>query len=216
MLQDLLMIGIDEAGRGPVIGPLVFCGYTVRADKVGALKKRGVRDSKELSIGKMFELAPELESIAARIFYKEVHPKVIDGKNLGAITLEAFAEFINSSDADEAFIDVPASGNNVEKYVNRLYRMIDVPIKITGANKADKKFPCVSAASICAKVRREQRIAELKKKYGDFGSGYPHDEKTRDFIKQLCIKGSFPEFVRRKWQTLAKIEFSLKQEQFEF
>lgn len=209
-------MGIDEAGRGPVIGPLVFCGFVIAESNVKKLKKLGVRDSKELKIDKMKKLANELEKIAKSILYIEVEPHIIDSRNISFLTFEKFLELINASKAETVYFDAPVPSRLVERYIMKLKQSIDKDVEIIGDIKGDKKFPCVSAASICAKVRREERIAELKKNFGDFGSGYPADEKTRNFLRKLYLSGEFPEIVRKKWQTLKKIEFTERQNRFAF
>lgn len=209
-------MGIDEAGRGPVIGPLVFCGYVLHDSDVKKLKKLGVRDSKELKIEKMKEMVKELEKVARSIIYIEIEPQIIDHKNLSLLTIEKFAELINSSDAERVFFDAPVPSRFVKRYESKLRKLITREVELVGEVKADKKFPCVSAASICAKVRREERITELKEIFGDFGSGYPGDDKTLNFLKQYCLQGKFPEIVRRKWQTLKRIEFLIRQNSFAF
>jgi ribonuclease HII len=209
-------MGIDEAGRGPVIGPMVFCGYVLAESDVKKLKKLGVRDSKELKIDRMKKMAVELEKIAKSIIYIEVEPQVIDCRNIAFLTFEKFLELINSSTADTVYFDAPVPSRFVERYITKLKQAIDKHVEIIGDIKGDKKFPCVSAASICAKVRREERVEELKKNFGDFGSGYPGDEKTINFLRKLCLDGKFPDIVRRKWQTLKKIEFIEKQSRFAF
>ncbi len=209
-------MGIDEAGRGPVIGPLIFCGYVLTESDVKKLKKLGVRDSKELKIDRMIKIADELERIAKSVLYIEVEPQVIDSRSLSLITFEKFLELINSTEVDAVYFDAPVPARFVGKYIMRLKQSINREVEIIGDVRGDKKFPCVSAASICAKVRREARIAELKRDFGDFGSGYPGDEKTRNFLKKLCLNGIFPEIVRKKWQTLKKIEFVEKQQKFAF
>jgi len=216
MHSERLVLGIDEAGRGPVIGPLIFCGYLVQESEIKKLKKLGVRDSKELSIEKMLNISGELEKIARSVLYIEVEPGIIDNKNLNKLTFEKFVELINSTDADAVYFDAPVPARFVGKYILQLKRAVNRDIEIIGDIKGDKKFPCVSAASICAKVRREERIAELKKIFGDFGSGYPGDAKTRDFLRQSCMNGNYPAIVRKKWQTLKKIEFFVRQNSFVF
>lgn len=209
-------MGIDEAGRGPVIGPLVFCGYTIKESRARRLKKIGVRDSKELSIQRMREIFPELERYAENIFYIEVDPALIDSKNLSEITFEKIVELINSSRAEVVYFDAPVPQRFVDKYVSRIKKSIEREVEVIGAIKGDKKFPSVSAASICAKLKREERIEELKKNYGDFGSGYPGDAKTLSFIRECLNNGVLPDILRKKWETLKKIEFLSRQQTFGF
>ncbi|MFW6143734.1 MAG: hypothetical protein ACOC4Z_02345, partial [Patescibacteria group bacterium] len=75
--------------------------------------------------------------------------------------------------------------------------------ELIGENKADENYPIVSAASVLAKVARDQVIEELHKQYGDFGSGYMSDEKTRVFLRDCFAKnGDFPPIIRRKWSSV--------------
>jgi ribonuclease HII len=79
-------------------------------------------------------------------------------------------------------------------------------------HQADAIYPVVSAASIIAKVRRDELIEELKKELGiDFGSGYPSDPKTKEFLIKWGKKhsGKFPEIVRQSWQTVENIREEL-------
>jgi ribonuclease HII len=76
-----------------------------------------------------------------------------------------------------------------------------VKAKITSRHKADKIYPVVSAASIIAKVTRDNEIAALRATYGDFGSGYLTDQKTMSFLKQwLQTHAEYPDFVRKSWK----------------
>jgi len=70
---------------------------------------------------------------------------------------------------------------------------------------ADEEFIEVSAASIVAKVVRDSVIGELKRNYGNFGSGYPSDERTLSWIAEMAREGELPWFVRRSWFTIKRI-----------
>ncbi|WP_457753524.1 ribonuclease HII, partial [Thermococcus sp.] len=83
--------------------------------------------------------------------------------------------------------------------------------KIIAEHKADAKYLPVSAASILAKVTRDKAIEKLKKQYGEIGSGYPSDPRTRKFLEEYYKEhGEFPPIVRKSWKTLRKIEEKLK------
>ncbi|MBU0761453.1 MAG: ribonuclease HII, partial [Candidatus Altiarchaeota archaeon] len=70
-------------------------------------------------------------------------------------------------------------------------------------HKADDKYAEASAASILAKVERDRDIEKLKDIWGDFGSGYPSDPLTQDFIRKLREKGAYPDFIRKSWSTVS-------------
>jgi ribonuclease HII len=79
-------------------------------------------------------------------------------------------------------------------------------VRLVAENKADEKYPVVSAASIIAKVTRDSVIRELHGEYGDFGSGYPSDRRTVNFVIECYARmGGFPEIVRKKWLTVRRL-----------
>ena len=85
--------------------------------------------------------------------------------------------------------------------------MLSAGIRIISEHYADETYPLVSAASIMAKVRRDSEIQKLKDIYGDFGSGYPSDPRTRDFLRRLLSGGEeVPPIVRRTWKTLQRLD----------
>jgi ribonuclease HII len=91
---------------------------------------------------------------------------------------------------------------------------LQFPVQVISEHQADRNYPVVSAASIIAKVERDHTIEELKCNYGDFGSGYMSDPKTKNFLYTLARKrGEYPDFVRRSWKPAksAKAEANNKQ-----
>ncbi len=193
----MLIIGIDEAGRGPVIGPLVIVGFEIPEEKEEELRELGVKDSKLLSPARRKELFMELKRMG-RIYVEEVPPAEIDVVNLNALELRRFRKILLASKADVAFIDA---------FAKDLASKLNVPgKKIIAEHKADKKYPVVSAASIVAKVLRDSAIERLREEYGDFGSGYPSDPKTVKFLKTYYRKyRRFPPFIRKSWTTAKEI-----------
>ncbi|MFH1359194.1 MAG: ribonuclease HII [archaeon] len=199
------VLGIDEAGRGPVIGPLIIAGVMIKEGNEADLGE--VKDSKLLSHGKRMQLDKQ---IRANSDFKviEVSPQEIDkaleSEDLNLNWLEAYkqAEIINELDPDIAIIDCPSTNCSAyEKYLKELLE--DKKIKLIVENKADVNYPTCSAASILAKVRREERISELKQEYGDIGSGYPSDPQTKNFIKNNYKK--HPNIFRKTWSTYKNI-----------
>ena len=207
-------MGIDDAGRGPVIGPLIIVGVVVKGDKVNMLRSLGVKDSKLLSPTRRARLFMYIKQICEKIIIKEISPTEID-KAVFRITfsslnqLEAYymAEIIKEGRPNVVYIDSPDVVPSRFKQIILSYLPEDLRnITIVAENKADKKYAIVSAASIIAKEIREMRIKELKRKYGDFGSGYPSDLRTIEFLRRYYKTNKcFPPIVRESWSTLKKI-----------
>ena len=70
--------GVDDAGRGPVIGPLIIAGVLVEEEKVSELKELGVRDSKTLPAVKREKLAIEISRLVIESHLVELSPKALD------------------------------------------------------------------------------------------------------------------------------------------
>ncbi len=205
----MIVCGIDEAGRGPVIGPMVICGLCAEETKISSI---GVKDSKLLSSKRreyFYNIIIE-NSNSYQIVY--IQPQEIDSlrKKMKLNEIEAmyFAYIIeklgkNTYIVDSADVDESRFADTIKKYLH-------ISAEIISKHHADRDYPLVSAASIIAKVERDRKIEELKKIYGDFGSGYPSDPRTIEFLKKYFKeKRSFPPIVRTTWLTLKKINTSL-------
>jgi ribonuclease HII len=192
-------IGIDEAGRGPVIGPMIIAGLLVKEEHLIKLKEKGVKDSKLLNKKKIFELGKWLtEEFEYKL--EKVWPDEIDARNINEIELERFAKIINDSNADIAIVDAPSAN---EKKIEDILKSLTNK-NVIARNFADRDFIQVSGASIIAKMFREIEVSKLKELIGDFGSGYPSDPKTKEFIKKVIKEGKVREYrkyVRLKWYT---------------
>jgi len=204
----MLICGVDDAGRGPVIGPLVIAGILVDESGVMDLIRLGVRDSKTLSPKRREYLAHEILKVVKDYRVVKVQPSEIDhvvetGKRLNRLNrLEArvMASIIRDLKPDVAYVD--ASDILPERFKQHILEEIPFKVKIVSEHEADKNYPVVSAASIIAKVERDAEIESLRQKYGDFGSGYVTDPKTINFLKSwIKIHGSYPDFVRKSWKT---------------
>jgi len=199
-------MGIDDAGRGAVIGPLVIAGASFFKKDLKKLKELGVKDSKELSKEKREELAEKIEELASEIIVMKVKPCKIDSwrklnRSLDLLEAKKMAEIIQISNANIFYLDALTS--RPQKFKRVVESFLDKKVKIKAENFADKKYVVVSAASIIAKVERDKEIEELKKKVKfDFGVGYPHDPKTIEFLKKLIEeKKELPTFIRKTWLT---------------
>ena len=218
----ILICGIDEAGRGPVIGPLVMCGLLVKEDDEKELVKLEVKDSKLLTKAKREFLFDKIKDISYKSEIIVIYPDEIDhavnnhnGLNLNRLEARKSAEIINLLNPDKVIIDAPS--NNIGSYKNYLMGFIkNKKIKLVLEHKADLNYPIVSAASILAKVTRDAEIEKIKKKIKiNFGSGYMTDPKTTEFLEKNYEK--YPDLFRKSWfpyQDVLNKKFQKKLEDF--
>jgi ribonuclease HII len=201
-----LILGIDEAGRGPVIGPLVLGGVLIERSELKGLSLIGVRDSKRLTRTKRALLAEQITSLAYKTHLISIHPQKLDG-NLNEIELAATCRLIRELRPDKVYLDAPVPPRGISGHVHKLQQLLGpLRVEIIAENRADAKYPVVAAASILAKVERDRAIEELRKQYGDFGWGYPSERKTRQFLRDwYAAHGDFPPCVRRRWLTVRRI-----------
>ncbi len=210
-----LIAGIEEAGRGPVIGPMVMCGVLVDEKDEPKLKSIGAKDSKLLTPRTRELLFDQIKSMVKQYEVIIVSPKEIDdalnNPSLNLNKLEAInsAKIINKLKPGKVLLDCPS--NNTKEYVLYLRKYLNnKELKIVAEHKADVKYTVVAAASIIAKVTRDREIEKIKKKIGiDFGSGYPSDEKTQEFLKKNWDK--YTEIFRKTWSSYKKFITEKKQ-----
>ncbi|MBI5066582.1 ribonuclease HII [Candidatus Woesearchaeota archaeon] len=203
-----LICGLEEAGRGPLLGPLVMVGLVVEKSKEENLRNIGVKDSKQLSPLQRERLFDKILDIAEKHKIIMLTPQEIDDAlnsddtNLNWLEAQTGAKIINELKPDEVIVDCPST--NIPAYQKYLSDRLNKKIPVLCAHHADVNFPVVSAASIIAKVTRDREIEKIKQKYKiDFGSGYPADEKTVKFAKENYDK--YPEIFRKTWATYKKI-----------
>ncbi|AGK61070.1 RNase HII [Archaeoglobus sulfaticallidus PM70-1] len=198
--------GIDEAGKGPVIGPMVVCCYAIDKDRLNELERLGVKDSKKLTKKRREKIAEELKSIGSyRVlkFEPQQLDELMEEKTINEILYDACEKLIRKVKPDMVFVDsFDVMSSRLENRLGNTFKSC----KVRCEHKADDKYPVVASASIIAKVERDKKIEKLKEIYGDFGSGYASDPRTIDFLRDyLRKKGHFPPIVRKKWKTLSKI-----------
>jgi len=200
-LSDCLIIGIDEAGRGPVIGDMFQVGVAASRDVIQNFFEGKVRDSKKLSPGRRDELAKMIVSHADAIVVNRYPPKIIDSWNLNKLLGLGITKIVGaiavSRCVDAVFID-EVKGVSLEQ----LRRLLP-DARIVMEAGADSRYAIVAAASIVAKFLREAHISALHALYGDFGSGYPSDPKTRSWL--VGIGSGLPPIVRKSWKTLKRL-----------
>ncbi len=208
----MLIGGIDDAGRGAVIGPLVIAGVVIEEEDMDKIVRLGVKDSKLLSPARRSFLAREILKTVKGYYTVRLSPSEIDEvvetgsklHRLNRLEAHAMAEVIRQLRPQIVYVD--ASDVIPERFKEHIAEKVPFKVRIISEHKADRIYPIVSAASIVAKVERDTLIAELRRGYGDFGSGYVADPKTVSFLKEWVRRyGSYPEFVRKSWSTAKKI-----------
>lgn len=214
MAKDLclLTIGVDEAGRGPILGDLVIGLVVLDKKKEKILSEYGVRDSKELTPVRRKSLVKHIIDNSLIIATGYIPPLTVDKHRLNKLVASNMSHLINMV---LTILDkVVTSKCNVEIYVDEVkgfeqvikrsigkYVNLDIVLKMEQG--ADKKYVVVSAASIIAKFYRDENLYSAKKLYGEFGSGYPTDKRTRDWIRDYySTYREPPPIVRRSWNTL--------------
>lgn len=204
--------GIDEAGRGPVLGPLVLAGAMIDDTQISRLQNIGVKDSKLLSPLQRERLFDQIIKIVSSYEILQVSPAIIDAyvlspeqnNNLNWLEATKSAEIINKLQPETAVVDCPS--NNITAYSRYLRdKLINKRIHLVCEHKADVTYTICSAASILAKVTRDREIEKLKWQVGmDFGSGYMTDPKTVAFLEQYWDKFDFFRKSWSSWQRYAK------------
>ena len=205
------LIGIDDAGRGPVLGPMVLAGVLIESNEEQEIKKMGAKDSKLLTPRQRKEIN---EKIVAQFRYQvEVtEPIEIDeSDNLNYLEAIKTAMIINKlaknlNEPVKVIVDCPSV--NVSSWSKDVQRLVKKPelVSLVCEHKADLNHPVVSAASIIAKEKREEEISKLRQEFKeDFGSGYPSDPKTKDFIKENFNNSKYKKIIRFSWNTVKKL-----------
>lgn len=198
------------------MGPLVVAGVSATRSGIRQLRELGVKDSKRLSPRQRETLYPEILKICSRAYWAHIEPPEIDvvvstGKKFRKLNyLEAlyFAKVIDQLDARHVTVDscdvVP------KRFEDIICDNLKCRCKVTALHKADRDYPIVSAASIVAKVERDMEVEKLRRKHGDFGSGYPSDPSTRIFFIERMRRGEpLPDCVRHSWKTWERFRQTL-------
>ena len=206
------ILGIDEAGRGCVLGDLFVGAYCCTEEQIQEIQAAGATDSKKLSPKKRVQILAALEKIGSGSV-QQVSPKQIDDGNINTLEEAAFAELITKYKPEKVYIDAPAHPKAIPAFRKRLVaRIVAAGVKVPEMiiePKADLTYPIVGAASIFAKVKRDLSIHAL----GEVGSGYPSDPKTRNWIKGFLLRGEdLPDCVRKRWGTIDKLRQEAAQE----
>ncbi|CCC82043.1 ribonuclease HII [Thermoproteus tenax] len=195
----MVVAGIDEAGRGPLVGPMVVA---IVAGDNERLRSLGVRDSKTLTPQRRKSLYSAVLQTAECVNYIVIEPAVIDqyvgSRKLNLLEAEAMAQLINLCEADAYYVDAP------DPVAERFGRALSAATgrSVTALHKAER-VPAVAAASIVAKVVRDSLMELLRREMGEIGSGYPSDRRTLEAVRAGRVA---PECLRRTWKTMRDIK----------
>ena len=202
------ILGIDEAGRGSVLGPMVIAGVIVPEKMEKVLGRMGIKDSKRLTPNRRTILSRKLRKMfpyeIVVISAREIDDLRAQGVNLNEIEKNAMESILLKLKPEKAIVD--AVDVKAERFQENL--RIDTGVDVIAEHKADDKYIEVSAASIIAKAERDDYIKEINKEFiksGGIGSGYPSDPTTKEFLSNYTYD-EMPDFVRKSWATVAKMQ----------
>ena len=205
-VNGLLVGGVDEAGRGSIIGPLVIAGISFRKASISKLRKIGVKDSKALTPKSRATLFGQLKEMAQSLYIYKIDCSVIDenvySNRLNRLEAKIMAHVINKLQADKVYVD--SCDVNPRRYRDYIRSYLPtLKLKLYSMHHADSISVVVSAASIVAKIIRDQEVEKIRQTYCNIGSGYPCDSMTMRFIRQWVSKHkSPPTFARKSWKPL--------------
>ena len=216
----VIKIGIDDAGRGPVLGPMILAGVLIEKDEQETqLKELGVKDSKMIFPSKRKKIAKQITENFKHFIVKTTPKEIDDSENLNTLEAIKSAMIINKlteniKEKVRVVVDCPSV--NKAAWTETLIGFLRSPgnIELSCEHKADVNHPIVSAASIIAKEMREYEMKRLRKeKTIDFGSGYPADPKTKEFIQSNFSNPKYKDLIRFSWSTVQKLvkESDIKQ-----
>ncbi|MHA7646682.1 ribonuclease HII [Nitrosopumilus sp. S4] len=198
--------GIDDAGRGSMLGPLVIAGISLDKRKLRKLSSLGVKDSKKLSPKSREILYKEIIKLVDDYYITKISPKIIDANVkhhcLNGLEAKYMAKVVSKLNADTSYVD--SCDVNPKRFGKEISTLSNNH-KIKSYHHADSRFVIVSAASILAKVARDKAIARLRKSH-DLGSGYPSDSVTVKFVRKYYqTNKEMPSFVRKSWKPVQNI-----------
>ena len=200
-----MICGVDEAGKGSVLGPMVVAAVGVPSET--SLADLGVKDSKLLSEKERERLYPLIRK-RCKVATVKLDAQDIDRvrfeMTMNAAVARAHAQVITKLSPSCAYVD--ACDVNIFRYAEMVRSHLQKPCEIVSEHHADEKFLVVSAASIIAKVTRDRAIVTLAKKYGEIGSGYPSDPVTIRYLSGYIDEHRVPPPIARKsWKTVSAL-----------
>lgn len=199
--------GIDEAGRGSLIGDMFIAGIALSEEQSITLAAAGVRDSKTLSRSRRHKLLLDIVRYSDLIVVSRVIPEDIDRENINDLEVRAIERILRHMksrgiEPSKVVIDEIAGRREA---LERITKSLFPATEVVARPKADRDFVQVAAASIVAKCLRDRLVRILSSLYGELGSGYPSDPRTINWLKLVESSGQTPCCVRKSWKTLKRI-----------
>ena len=206
MKKFVQVCGIDDAGRGPMLGPLVIAGISLEKKNIKKLSALGVKDSKKLTPKTREYLYKKIIKIVDNYYIAKISPRSIDASVkkhcLNGLEAKYMAKVVSKLNPDVSYVD--SCDVNPTRFGKEISNLSDNH-KIKSYHRADSRFVVVSAASILAKVTRDRAIMKLRKDH-NLGSGYPSDSVTVRFVTKFYKKNhQMPSFVRKSWKPVQRI-----------
>ena len=206
MKKFVQVCGIDDAGRGPMLGPLVIAGISLEKKNIKKLSALGVKDSKKLTPKTREYLYKKIIKIVDNYYIAKISPRSIDASVkkhcLNGLEAKYMAKVVSKLNPDVSYVD--SCDVNPTRFGKEISKLSDHH-KIKSYHRADSRFVVVSAASILAKVTRDRAIMKLRKDH-NLGSGYPSDSVTVKFVTKFYKKNhQMPVFVRKSWKPVQRI-----------
>ncbi len=213
-----MLVGIDEAGRGPVLGPLVIGIVCIPEDREELLIQAGVKDSKDLTARRREELEAWFNDRKEEEGWfgttVSLSPETIDialqNKGLNWLEVDGFRTALETLPwKHDVSIFADACDVNAERFTQRILTDLDrwpwPQSRMVSEHKADTRHPVVAMASILAKEERDRTIAAMKQRVGfNIGSGYPSDPATKAALERLVLQNGIDEDVRWGWATIKR------------
>jgi len=202
------IVGLDEAGRGSLVGPLLVGAFAIRETDGERLPSLGVRDSKQLTPARRREVYERISSVGVcRSIALAPHTidRYVARGGLNELELLTFARLVRALRPATAYAD--ACDPDAARFGRRLAALVGDGVEVVARHRADEEIAVVGAASIVAKVRRDRALGQLRVRLGDgLGSGYPSDRRTREFVER-CLRsgGEPPQWLRRSWAPVQRV-----------
>jgi len=210
MAKAKIIVGVDEAGRGPVLGPMVMAALAFKETDIKKLEWLGVKDSKLLSREAREEMFERIREIVHDFRIEVIEPDAIDlsvngSSNLNWLEADTSARLVSEMEPNKVIVDCPSV--NIPAYTN--YFKSKLTGEAQGAelvieHKADFNHIVVAAASVIAKVIRDRNVDHIKNEIKiDFGSGYLTDPKTQVFLEKYHEEHA--ELFRKSWKSYSRV-----------
>jgi len=206
-----MICGIDEAGRGPIVGPMVMAGVSASKKNLKKLEKLGIKDSKLLTKEKREELYDQIINVVDDYDIISVSAQEIDEYNFSGINLNQMealiaGKIINKLAPKKVWVDSPEPANGGAKFGHMIQKHLKVDCEIIAEHKADLNYVITGAASILAKVQRDRELEKIKTEIGvNIGSGYPHDPLCVNYLKDN-FRGPINKYLRKCWSTYKRLD----------